>query len=48
MYEGMGRALNGCLILLLIVGVLAGVGLAVLLPMLWDWVKPIIHAATTL
>ena len=46
MYDRLGDAIVRGLILMLIVGVAIGAFLFWLLPLLWAWVKPWLHALT--
>jgi hypothetical protein len=46
MYDGLGNAMMGALIIFLLIGVAIGGFLFWLLPIIWSWVKPWLHAIT--
>jgi hypothetical protein len=46
MYDRLGDAIVGGFIVMLLVGIAIGAFLFWLLPLLWTWVKPWIHAIT--
>lgn len=44
--SGLARDMGLALIAIMVISLLAGAGLALGLPPLWHWLKPIIHAVT--